>query len=135
MTLFVQGAQSWKHEHEWPVARTEVRTLYATGGNVLAGENGPSGADRHETDPTVGPGAGLWDPLGTGVGYPVEQAAGRLPLTDLHERAADGRYRDHRCAGGRPACRARGRQRPAADGEAGGGRGPTAAPRCSRPAG
>lgn len=79
VTLFVQGTERWKHEREWPIARTEVRTLYAAPGGALAAAPPASdGGDVYESDPTVGTAAGLWDPLGTGIGYPLEQSEDNL---------------------------------------------------------
>jgi putative CocE/NonD family hydrolase len=90
VTMFVQGAQKWKHEAAWPIARTEHRPLYAAGAGSLADAPGASGADTYATDPTVGTNAGLWDPLGIGVGYPIEQSADDLrSLTYTSEPLAE----------------------------------------------
>jgi putative CocE/NonD family hydrolase len=75
VTIFVQGDDAgWRHEAEWPIARTERRTLFLTATGELAAE---PGSDEHlflyEADPTVGVQAGLWDPWATGLGFPEDQ--------------------------------------------------------------
>jgi putative CocE/NonD family hydrolase len=78
VTLFVQGAGAWRHEAEWPIGRTEPTTLFAASSGRLAHEPGAADDDTYTADPTVGTAAGLWDPLGIGVGYPLEQAGDDL---------------------------------------------------------
>lgn len=73
VTVFIQGSERWKHEHEWPLTRTEERTLYLDAQETLVTTPGHVGNDLYETDPTVGTAAGLWDPLGIGIGYPLAQ--------------------------------------------------------------
>lgn len=78
VTLYVQGGEYWKHEREWPIARTEVASWYPCPGGRLAttphvGQSGDEG-ETYRADPTVGTASALWDPLGTGLGYPLEQA-------------------------------------------------------------
>jgi putative CocE/NonD family hydrolase len=78
VTLFVQGCDAWRHEAEWPIARTERMTLYAAQDGGLTHEAGVAASDVYEADPAVGTAAGLWDPLGIGVGYPLEQSGDDL---------------------------------------------------------
>jgi hypothetical protein len=74
VTLFVQGSQVWKHEREWPIARTQERTLFFATGGTLA-EKPPRYEEDiiYQTDPTVGARAGLWDPTAIGLGLPFDQ--------------------------------------------------------------
>jgi len=74
VTLFVQGANTWRHEKEWPIARTEERTFFISGDKKLV--NKLFGEERNESyraNPTVGAMAGLWDLMALGVGYPLGQ--------------------------------------------------------------
>jgi len=74
VTLFVQGSNIWKHEQEWPIARSEERTLFLSGGGVLIGEAPrEEGSDTYQANPTVGAMAGLWDPISLGIGAPLDQ--------------------------------------------------------------
>jgi hypothetical protein len=77
VTLFVQGA-GWRNEAAWPIPRTASRTLSLdatspTGGRLLATVPEESAEVPYRGDPTVGTCAGLWDPTGTGLGYPIDQ--------------------------------------------------------------
>jgi putative CocE/NonD family hydrolase len=72
VTFYVQGG-GWRHERTWPVPG-ERRRLYLGAGGTLGPES-PSteSAVEYAGDPTVGTLAGLWDPLGTGLGLPLDQ--------------------------------------------------------------
>ncbi len=74
VTLFVQGRGEWKHEAEWPIERSETRTLHLSGEHGL-GEGAAHGESSasYRAIPTVGAQAGLWDPTGLGVGLPLDQ--------------------------------------------------------------
>jgi putative CocE/NonD family hydrolase len=74
VTVFVQGSQTWKHEQEWPIARTEERTLFLSAEETLTnGTPREEGSDTYQAIPIVGVTAGLWDPTGLGVGLPLDQ--------------------------------------------------------------
>jgi hypothetical protein len=74
VTLFVQGSQVWKHEHEWPIARTQERTLFFSSSGALADKPPRYEEDvLYRADPTVGMMAGLWSPTGIGLGLPLDQ--------------------------------------------------------------
>ena len=78
VTLFVQGSGEWRHEYEWPPARNELTILRPGGsGNLSVDASDPS-EDVYVADPTIGCAAGLWDPLGVGIGYPLEQSGDDL---------------------------------------------------------
>lgn len=73
-TIFVQGSERWRHEATWPIEKTRLLTLYPNADGALRPKANENGFDTYSADPTVGTAAGLWDPLGTGAGYPLEQA-------------------------------------------------------------
>ncbi len=74
VTLFVQGSGAWRHEPEWPIKRTESRTLHLDDGGILSGRApATESSARYAADPTVGSMAGLWDGTGLGIGLPMEQ--------------------------------------------------------------
>jgi len=73
VTMFVQGSEAWRHEAAWPIERAQELVLFP-GANGLTETPGSERSDRYAGDPTVGTAAGLWDPLGIGIGYPLEQA-------------------------------------------------------------
>lgn len=70
----VQRANLWKHEREWPIARAQSRAMYlgSTGtlGDAAAREEQ---GESYTSNPTLGTAAGLWDPMGLGVGMPLDQ--------------------------------------------------------------
>ena len=74
VTLFVQGSQTWKHENEWPIARTETHTLFLADASALT-DSPPQieGEHTYRAIPSVGMQAGLWDPTGLGLGLPLDQ--------------------------------------------------------------
>lgn len=74
VTIYVQGANRWRNERDWPPSRTIQRTLYL-GGRGSLGERAEreEGAESYTVDPTVGTCAGLWDPTALGVGMPMDQ--------------------------------------------------------------
>lgn len=75
VSLYVQGAESWRHEREWPIARTQLQDWHLQPGRAL-GQTPTQGedSDSYRADPTVGTAATLPDMLQMGVGYPLEQA-------------------------------------------------------------
>jgi uncharacterized protein len=74
VTIYVQSANRWRHEREWPLARTIRRTLYlGEGGSLGEQAEHEEGAESYAVDPTVGTCAGLWDPTALGVGMPMDQ--------------------------------------------------------------
>ena len=109
VSIFVQH-RTWRHEHHWPIARTERRTLYpAPAGTLDATPDADESWAPHTGDATVGVTSGLWEPLALGCGGPEDQneddrrslcftsapvaedveITGR-PLADLHVRLLAG---------------------------------------------
>ncbi|WP_407193122.1 CocE/NonD family hydrolase [Bradyrhizobium sp. STM 3566] len=74
VTVYVQGAEHWKHEREWPMARTQMQDWHLQPGHTLglAPTQSESG-DSYHSDPTVGTAATLPDMIQMGVGHPLEQ--------------------------------------------------------------
>jgi putative CocE/NonD family hydrolase len=90
VTIYVQGAGTWRHEAAWPIERTQTRVLHLTPGGGLSEDAPAVGAHRYRGDPRTGAGAGLWSPLGVGVGYPLDQAGdAALSLTYVGEPLAE----------------------------------------------
>ena len=70
----VQRANLWKHEREWPIARAKARALFLGSTGTLG--DAPSREEQGESytaNPTLGSAAGLWDPMGLGIGMPLDQ--------------------------------------------------------------
>jgi putative CocE/NonD family hydrolase len=72
VTVHVQGA-GWRHDDDWPVPGERLR-LFLEAGGALVREPPAAGTVEYAGDPTVGAHAGLWDPLGTGLGLPLDQS-------------------------------------------------------------
>ncbi|WP_027577178.1 CocE/NonD family hydrolase [Bradyrhizobium sp. WSM1743] len=75
VALYVQGAERWKYEREWPVARAEMQNLHLQPGRALGHTpTRDESGDPYRADPTVGTASTLPDSIQLGVGYPLEQA-------------------------------------------------------------
>jgi len=77
VTINIQNSRegnSWRHEHEWPIARAKAHTLFlaASGALQLTADREEQG-ENYRGNPTVGAAAGLWDPMALGVGLPQDQ--------------------------------------------------------------
>jgi putative CocE/NonD family hydrolase len=77
VTVFVQGG-GWRNERAWPIDRTRSETLFLDAsvpdaGELAAAPQVEDAAVEYRGDPTVGTCAGLWDPTGTGLGFPIDQ--------------------------------------------------------------
>jgi hypothetical protein len=72
---FVQGANIWRGEEQWPPAGTSELSLYLAGNRLQSGAEADDAALTYVGDPTVGVAAGVWDPFGTGLGWPEEQSS------------------------------------------------------------
>lgn len=79
VTLFVQGVDEWRTLDAWPPPGTDRRALYlGTGRSLTERAADEPGSDRYEADLTVGVAGALFEPLGTGLGYPREQSCDDL---------------------------------------------------------
>jgi len=72
LSVFIQGSNKWRCEHEWPINRTEVKTYYLAPAGLLSLDVKGEGSDNYDYDPTVGIMAGLWDPA-LETGLPLDQ--------------------------------------------------------------
>lgn len=76
VTLFAQGREAWRHDHEWPPADLKSQQLFLSAGGLLATDPAPErGEAVHVTDPRVGVTAGLIGTPTLGVGRPLDQNA------------------------------------------------------------
>jgi putative CocE/NonD family hydrolase len=74
VTIYVQHANQWRHENEWPIARAKQSTLhFGARGTLSEQPQREEQGEDYTANPTVGTAAGLWDPMGLGVGLPLEQ--------------------------------------------------------------
>jgi len=78
VTIHVQNSRdgsAWRHEREWPIARAKAHTLFlGSSGALLPSADREEQGENYRADPTVGTAAGLWDPMGLGVGLPQDQS-------------------------------------------------------------
>ncbi len=76
VTHFVQGADEWRQEAEWPPPSTMDSSFYFGATSSLE-PAAPSdeGSVAYDGDPTVGTSSGLWDPIGLPIAVPREQSA------------------------------------------------------------
>ena len=90
VTIYVQGAERWKHEPSWPVPTATATTLYLDP-DGLSAELSPSANSRtYLADPTLGSLSILWDPMALGLGMPQNQAPeDALSLTYTTEALAE----------------------------------------------
>jgi predicted acyl esterase len=82
VTIHVQNSRdgsAWRHEREWPIARARQHTLFlSSSGTLLPSADREEQGENYRADPTVGTAAGLWDPMGLGIGLPQDQSADDL---------------------------------------------------------
>ena len=91
VTIYVQNGGGWRHEREWPIARSTERRLFVSDDRALTSEaRARGGQEDYEANPTVGMAAGLWDPTGIGVGMPGDQNGDdRLSLAFTSEQMSE----------------------------------------------
>jgi hypothetical protein len=66
---------AWRHEREWPIARAKAHTLFlGAAGTLKPSADREEQGENYRADPTIGTAAGLWDPMGLGVGLPQDQS-------------------------------------------------------------
>jgi uncharacterized protein len=74
VTIYVQGLGYWRQARDWPIPGTVSETYHLAPSGTLQSRTPAEGVDRYAANPLVGAAAGLWSPLGVGVGYPLDQA-------------------------------------------------------------
>jgi predicted acyl esterase len=76
ITIYVMGEETWRHETEWPPARTERRRLFTARGHQLAAEPDPNaGSDTYPYDARVGIGSIGYNGHRTELPIPDDQSA------------------------------------------------------------
>jgi len=76
VTIFVMGDDEWRHETDWPIARTERKKLHLQDRRGLSGApTSAAGADRYEYDARVGTGAIGYNGHRLDLPIPIDQAA------------------------------------------------------------
>jgi putative CocE/NonD family hydrolase len=74
VTFFVQGeGGGWRHEQTWPVPHEQRLLFLESEGRLSSEPPARESTVEYVGDPTVGTCAGLWDPLGTSLGLPLDQ--------------------------------------------------------------
>ena len=72
VSLYVQES-GWRAERDWPLARSAQERFYLTPDGLRKESEREPHWLRYAADPTVGIAAGLWEPLATGLGLPLDQ--------------------------------------------------------------
>ncbi len=76
VTIYVMGDDAWRHETEWPIARTERKRLHLQDWHGLAGEpSHAAAADRYDYDARVGTAAIGYNGHRLNLPIPTDQAA------------------------------------------------------------
>ena len=72
--LFFSSGGGWRAARQWPPDGVSSRHFFLAGHRLEAAAAPPARRDYH-ADPLVGLAAGIWDPFGTGHGWPEEQSS------------------------------------------------------------
>lgn len=72
--LYFVSGQGWRRATQWPPAGTRQRELYLDGYRLDTAPPPQVGGRGYQGDPTIGVSAGIFDPFGTGNGWPEEQS-------------------------------------------------------------
>jgi len=72
--LFFAEGEGWRAARQWPPDGVTQMPLFLAGYRLTADPPGQPGSRCYRADPTVGIAGGLWDPFGTGHGWPEEQS-------------------------------------------------------------
>jgi len=71
--FFCQGS-GWRSARHWPPEGTAELRLFPAGHRLAPAAPTEPGEHGYQADPLVGMAAGIWDPFGTGSGWPEEQS-------------------------------------------------------------
>jgi putative CocE/NonD family hydrolase len=71
--FYLQGEDRWVETDRWPPAHDELQAALGAGGTLAVDGSAAAGEVEHTTDPATGTCAGLWDPFGLGIGFPLDQ--------------------------------------------------------------
>jgi len=72
--LFFCPGSGWRSARQWPPEGTAELRLFPAGHRLEAAVPTEPGERGYQADPLVGVTAGIWDPFGTGSGWPGEQS-------------------------------------------------------------
>ncbi len=72
--LFFAEGEGWRAARHWPPDGVTQMQLFLAGYRLTADPPGQPGSRCYRADPTVGIAGGMWDPFGTGHGWPEEQS-------------------------------------------------------------
>jgi hypothetical protein len=73
VVFFAEG-EGWRAARNWPPDGFSQMQLFLAGQRLAAGLPSQPGLRHYRADPTVGIAGGMWDPFGTGNGWPEEQS-------------------------------------------------------------
>jgi len=68
------GAGGWRAARQWPPAGVSTTRFFLSGHRLQTAPPAQSAVRCYRADPLVGLAAGIWDPFGTGSGWPEEQS-------------------------------------------------------------
>jgi putative CocE/NonD family hydrolase len=73
--LFFTSGGGWRAARQWPPEGVLSRQFFLAGHRLAATPPDTPGRRDYHADPLVGLTAGIWDPFGTGHGWPEEQSS------------------------------------------------------------
>jgi putative CocE/NonD family hydrolase len=92
--FYSQADERWLQSPTWPPpGGADVTLALAADGSLRAGETADPGEITHTTDPSTGTAGGLWDPLGLGIGLPLDQGPDEARSLTFTSAALDGPMR------------------------------------------
>jgi uncharacterized protein len=72
--LFFSHGGGWRAARQWPPGGVAPERFFLSGHRLDPQPPAEPGQHSYQTDPLVGLAAGIWDPFGTGSGWPEEQS-------------------------------------------------------------
>ena len=72
--LYYSHGGGWRAARQWPPAGVSTRRFFPAANRLEDAPPAEEAVRRYRADPLVGLAAGIWDPFGTGSGWPEEQS-------------------------------------------------------------
>jgi putative CocE/NonD family hydrolase len=72
--LYYSHGGGWRAARQWPPVGVTTRRFFPAGNRLETAPASRSAVRAYRADPLVGLAAGIWDPFGTGSGWPDEQS-------------------------------------------------------------
>lgn len=72
--LYFSHGGGWRAARHWPPPGVTTRRFFPAGNRLEPAPPAETAARSYRADPLVGLAAGIWDPFGTGSGWPEEQS-------------------------------------------------------------